>query len=128
MSHRPISASRITESSSYDLLFCWRSFSRRLRGHSTRSEVVMFRIIAVLIAASFVIPCTPARAQTPLRVGIVGLVHGHVHGFLQQSLHSSEISIVAVVEPNKELLAQNAKRYGFAPNLLFSDLEEMLGK
>ncbi len=88
----------------------------------------MFRILAVLIAATFVITCTPASAQAPLRVGIVGLVHGHVHGFLQQSLNSSEIAIVAVVEPDKQLLAQNAKRYGFAPNLLFSDLEEMLQK
>ncbi len=88
----------------------------------------MFRILAVLIAASFVITCTPASAQGPLRVGIVGLVHGHVHGFLQQSLHSSDIAIVAVVEPDKQLLAQNAKRYGFASNMLFSDLEEMLGK
>ena len=90
----------------------------------------MFRIITVLIAASFVIPCSLATAQAPvpLRVGIVGLVHGHVHGFLQQSLQSSEIAIVAVVEPDRQLLAQNAKRYGFAPNLLFSDLEEMLQK
>jgi predicted dehydrogenase len=89
----------------------------------------MFRIIAVLIFASCVIPQSSAQAQSaPLRVGIVGLVHGHVHGFLQQSLHSSEIAIVAVVEPDKQLLAQNAKRYGFAPNLLFTDLEDMLQK
>jgi hypothetical protein len=66
----------------------------------------MFRIIAaVLISASFVIPHSNAQAPAPLRVGIVGLVHGHVHGFLQQSLHSSEITIVAVVEPDKQLLA-----------------------
>jgi len=90
----------------------------------------MFRIIAaVFIFLSVVIPHSNAQARSaPLRVAIVGLVHGHVHGFLQQSLHSSEISIVAVVEPDKQLLEQNAKRYGFGPNLLFSDLEDMLGK
>jgi predicted dehydrogenase len=89
----------------------------------------MFRIIAaVLVSASFVVPHLNAQASAPLRVGIVGLVHGHVHGFLQQSLHSSDIAIVAVVEPDKQLLAQNAKRYGFASSLLFSDLEEMLQK
>src|SRR5256885_13489965 len=89
----------------------------------------MFRIIVVLIPLLVVIPYSNAQAQSaPLRVGIVGLVHGHVHGFLQQSLQSSEISIVAVVEPDKQLLEQNAKRYGFAPNLLFSDIEEMLQK
>ena len=34
---------------------------------------------------------TPAPSHPPLRVGIVGLVHGHVHGFLGASLHSPEI-------------------------------------
>ena len=42
-------------------------------------------------------------AQPPLRVGIVGLVHGHVHGFLGQSLHSPEIEIVGVTEPDAGL-------------------------
>ncbi len=67
-------------------------------------------------------------AGPPLRVGIVGLVHGHVHGFLQQSLHNPEIEIVGVVEPNKQLLDQNAARYGFTSGLLFTDLEDMLQK
>jgi len=64
----------------------------------------------------------------PLRVGIVGLVHGHVHGFLAQSLHSPEIEIVGVAEPDRRLLSQAATRYGFAPALLFADLEGMLQK
>ena len=62
----------------------------------------------------------------PLRVGIVGLVHGHVQGFLQQSLHSPEIEIVGIVEPDGKLASQYAKQYGFDRRLLFSDLEEML--
>jgi predicted dehydrogenase len=85
---------------------------------------------AALLTACFVVTLalSSAAAQPPLRVGIVGLVHGHVHGFLQQSLHSPEIQIVAVVEPDKQLLDQNASRYGFAPTMLFTDLEEMLQK
>jgi predicted dehydrogenase len=67
-------------------------------------------------------------AQPPLRVGIVGLVHGHVHGFLGQSLHSPEIEIVGVVEPDARLLAAAGTRYGFAPSVLFPDLDEMLAK
>ncbi len=69
-----------------------------------------------------------APAAQPLRVGIVGLVHGHVHGFLQQSLHNAEIEIVGIVEPNRQLLDQSAARYGFGPTLLFTDLEDMLQK
>ena len=70
---------------------------------------------------------SPQRG-TPLRVGIVGLVHGHVHGFLQQSLHSPEIEIVGITESDRRLASQNAARYGFDQKLVFSDLEEMLQK
>jgi predicted dehydrogenase len=69
-----------------------------------------------------------ALAQTgaPLRVGIVGLVHGHVQGFLQQSLHNPEIEIVGIVEPDGQLASHYAAQYGFDPRLLFSDLGKML--
>jgi predicted dehydrogenase len=69
-----------------------------------------------------------APAHPPLRVGIVGLVHGHVHGFLGQSLHSPEIQIVGVAEPDSILLAKAATRYSFDQALLFTNLEEMLQK
>ena len=84
----------------------------------------------VLLSLSVVISSfgQAPREHPPLRVGIVGLVHGHVHGFLGSSLHSPEIQIVGVAEPDQALLAQAAKRYGFDRSLLFSDLEEMLAK
>jgi predicted dehydrogenase len=85
--------------------------------------------LPILFAITFSF-AQPASAQThpPLRVGIVGLVHGHVHGFLGQSLHSPEIEIVGVAEPDAHLLAQAATRYGFAPSMLFADLDDMLVK
>ncbi len=69
-----------------------------------------------------------AAPAAPLRVAIVGLVHGHVHGFLEQSRHSPEIEIVGVVEPDQGLLLKAATRYGFDRAVLFSDLEDMLVK
>ena len=67
-------------------------------------------------------------AEPPLRVAIVGLVHGHVHGFLAQSLHSPEIEIVGVAEPDARLRSEAASRYGFPSAILFADLEEMIAK
>ena len=67
-------------------------------------------------------------AHVPLRVGIVGLVHGHVHGFLQQFQHSPEIQIVGIVDPDRSLLTQAASRYNFDQSMLFTSLEEMLDK
>ena len=68
------------------------------------------------------------ESRPPLRVGIVGLVHGHVHGFLDQSRHSPEIQIVGIAEPDAELLSNAAKRYGFPREQLFSTLEDMIAK
>ena len=66
------------------------------------------------------------QTKAPLRVGIVGLVHGHVHGFLEQSRHSPEIEIVGIAEPDRQLLSQAAQKYGFDRAQLFTDLETML--
>ena len=81
---------------------------------------------SLLLAATISFAAAPA--PPPLRVAIVGLVHGHVHGFLGQSLHSPEIEIVGVVEPDSRLLAAAGTRYGFDRSLLFADLEDMLAK
>src|SRR6202162_1009560 len=86
------------------------------------ASAVLFSILLGQLA----FPATPA--QSPLRVGIVGLVHGHVHGFLDQSRHSPEIEIVGVAEPDAGLRSQAAARYGFDPSILFADLDEMLQK
>jgi predicted dehydrogenase len=84
-------------------------------------------LLSTLLAATLSFSQT-SPAHPPLRVGIVGLVHGHVHGFLAASLHSSEIQIVGVAEPDSRLLAQAATRYGFDHSLLFADLEDMIAK
>jgi predicted dehydrogenase len=82
-------------------------------------------LLSLLVAVSF---GQGSAAHPPLRVGIVGLVHGHVHGFLGASLHSPEIEIVGVAEPDPNLLSQAATRYGFERSMLFTDLEAMLAK
>jgi len=96
-------------------------------GGDMRFTVSVILASIVLSSASTYSQPSP-QARTPLRVAIVGLVHGHVHGFLQQSLHSPEIEIVGVAEPDRTLAAKYATRYGFAQSLMFSDLDEMLQK
>jgi glucose-fructose oxidoreductase len=90
----------------------------------------MIRIVSAILFSLLTAQCafSASPAQPPLRVGIVGLVHGHVHGFLAQSRHSPEIEIVGVAEPDAALLSQAAARYGFDRSILFADLEEMLRK
>ena len=92
----------------------------------------MSRLFQIFLLGSLSL-ATAAFAQTslsrpPLRVAIVGLVHGHVHGFLGQYQHRPEIEIVAVVEPDSKLRAAAATRFGFQAAQMFADLDEMIAK
>jgi len=84
--------------------------------------ILPFLFAAILSSAQ------SSPTHPPLRVGIVGLVHGHVHGFLDQSRHSPEIEIVGIAESDRQLLSQAASRYGFNQSTLFTDLEDMIAK
>jgi predicted dehydrogenase len=106
-------------------LLCLIIMSDWIHRRNVMNRSVRLGVLPVLFAAVFSFAADPAP---PLRVGIVGLVHGHVHGFLGQSLHSPEIQIVGVAEPDSNLLSQAATRYGFDRTLLFTDLEDMLQK
>src|SRR6202140_1556157 len=62
----------------------------------------------------------------PLRVAIVGLVHGHVAGFLGPALKRSDIQIVGIVEPDQQLAHRYTNQFKLDPQLLYSDVEPML--
>jgi len=71
---------------------------------------------------------TAGSGKPPLRVGIIGLVHGHVHGFFQNSVKNPAIQIVGIAEQDAQLLSQAGARYGIEQSRLFSSLEEMIAK
>src|SRR6266850_571287 len=66
------------------------------------------------------------KGEPPLRVALAGLVHGHASGFFDQFQKRADLRIVGIAEADHQLTAQFAKRYGLAPGLFYSDLEEML--
>lgn len=63
----------------------------------------------------------------PLRVGIAGLSHDHVHWILGRA-DLGDIQIVGIAESNKELVVRLAGRYGFSKDLVFDTVEEMITK
>jgi glucose-fructose oxidoreductase len=73
-----------------------------------------------------------AQSATPptaaLRVGIAGLVHGHVGGFLQQNQHRADIQIVGVAEADTKLAAFYESKYSLPHNIFFVSVDEMLEK
>jgi predicted dehydrogenase len=67
------------------------------------------------------------QSLKPLRIGIAGLTHDHVHGLLNR-VKDGEIEIVGIAEPNRELAERYLKRYNLPSALLYSTLNEMLDK
>src|ERR1017187_7492851 len=63
----------------------------------------------------------------PLRVGIIGLVHTHVHGILSRE-KIGDIQIVGIVEPNRKLAEAYSKQHGFSMDIVFKTIEEMVTK
>ena len=61
----------------------------------------------------------------PLRIGVVGLTHTHVHWILGRE-DLGDIEIVGIVEPNKDLAERYSKQHGFSLDLVFDSLESMI--
>lgn len=61
----------------------------------------------------------------PLKVGVVGLVHTHVHWILGRDSFG-DIEIVGIVEPNRELAQRYSKQHGYSMDIVFDSIEEMV--
>jgi scyllo-inositol 2-dehydrogenase (NADP+) len=99
---------------------------RRITMRLCATVLVLF--LVVFAPAASAQPTAAGKVDPPLRVAVVGLVHGHVSGFLQANRKRADIEIVGIAEPDRELSAQIAKRYNLGTELVFADTEEMLKK
>lgn len=64
--------------------------------------------------------------KTPLKLGVVGMTHGHVHEVLRRGKLGRDIEIVGFVEPNRDLAERLTKQYGYSHDLIYTTLEEMV--
>ena len=79
--------------------------------------------------------CVFALAQTvalaapesgPVRVAIVGLVHGHVSGFLDQLPTHKEVQLVGVSDPDAALRQKYSEKYHLDPKIFFPTEDAMI--
>ncbi len=107
--------------------------SKVLMGHSkSRGIFLLLSILAIMIGYSqpahngktYSMADSPGK-DGPLRVGVVGLVHTHVHWILGRE-DKGDITIVGIVEPNRELAEKYAAQHGFSMDLVYDTLEEMV--
>ena len=64
-------------------------------------------------------------AQAPLKVGVAGLTHTHVH-WIFNSESEGHIDIVGIAEPNQELAQRYVEQYGLSMDMVYPTLQELL--
>ncbi len=67
-----------------------------------------------------------AAAAEPVRLGVAGLTHTHVHWIFESAKRRDEFEIVGIAEPNRELAERYAEQHGFDLALVHDSLEDML--
>ncbi len=63
--------------------------------------------------------------KDPLKLGVVGLTHTHVHWILGRE-DLGDIEIVGIVEPNRDLAERYSKQHGYPMSIVFNTIEEMI--
>jgi len=63
--------------------------------------------------------------KEPVEIGIVGLTHTHVHWILGRA-DRGDISVVGIVEPNRDLAERYAKQHGYSMSIVYNTIEEMI--
>ncbi len=69
----------------------------------------------------------PAQTKSPLRIGIVGLTHTHVHWLLGRQ-NQGDVQVVGIVETNKDLAQRYAKQHGYSMDIVFNSMADMIAK
>lgn len=67
-----------------------------------------------------------STAEGPLRIAIIGMVHGHVEGLLWNAGTRQDLKLVGVYEPDRALFDRLAAKYKIDPALHFAELGTML--
>lgn len=110
-------------------------------GWYTRGMIRFVTIVVLLTLAVAFAGCaaTPAAGEAatairkstrtgPLRLAVVGLVHGHVEGLLWRASQRKDIELVGIYEPNRALFDRLAAKYKLDASLYSADLGAMLDK
>ena len=88
----------------------------------------LFRTIVLASVAACSLSAQTKSSSSPLRVGIAGLVHGHVGGFLQQNQHRADLQIVGVAEADSKLASFYESKFTLPHDIFFASADEMIEK
>src|SRR3984893_18153055 len=85
------------------------------------------RVLSAFFGTFFLLAASGGvEAEPPILVAILGLLQGHVKGFLAALPGNQAATLVAVVEPQEPLAKEYAAKYHLDAKLFYTDLEKML--
>ena len=95
-----------------------------LRSHA----ILHFAVVLLLISASTVSATAQNKPEStaPIRVAVVGLVHGHVAGFLPSLKSHPEIQLVGIEEPDTALAEKYRNQFHLDSKLFFTSIDAMI--
>src|SRR5690554_7336600 len=83
-------------------------------------------VLLLGVVCLFCLQFSYAQSDMPVRIGIDGLSHDHVHGLLNKYKERADIQIVGIAESNKERARALSNRYGFDMSMVYDDLVTMV--
>jgi predicted dehydrogenase len=96
---------------------------KHLKTSGLLKTIVLEKHLWVLI---FMLITIVGKSQN-LKVGVVGLSHDHAYGLMNQ-YKNGEVTILGIVETDKNLIERYKTRYQLSDKLFFTTTEEMLAK
>ncbi len=86
----------------------------------------MIRFFAVMLSILLQTNAIANESVEPLKIAVIGLVHGHVEGVLWQAKDRDDLQIVGIYDPDPALFAKYKDKYNLDESWYFDDLDEML--
>lgn len=88
----------------------------------------LLRLAAVACSLSALSTAANAQSSDHIRVAIVGLVHGHVQGFLRALPSHTNVELVGISDPDAALRQKYMQHTHLPANVFFADERQMLEK
>ncbi|MGD0744131.1 MAG: Gfo/Idh/MocA family oxidoreductase [Verrucomicrobiota bacterium] len=89
----------------------------------------MKKLLPILFGFVFIAgPLLAQPAPPPVRIGMVGLVHGHAVQFITRFAGRTDVQLAGIVETNQDLIARFTGQFHLDPNLFYPSLEALLAK
>ena len=90
------------------------------RRHISLKSILVALLFSQLATSGF------AQNEAPVRVAVVGLVHGHVQGFLHNLASHPNVELVGISEPDAALRQKYAAQFHLKESLFFPSEKAML--